>query len=136
MDYKKCSPVLSIRALYCALFEHVKSIQGLGGVRAHFVSGLFLLSVSFFHGLGVLRRWVGGDQSSYKDSTAHFYLMCREGLPFYNNFSLVFSTGQEHEADVERFTRVISAIHQACLSSDDIARAFRIWRSPRAFCDA
>lgn len=136
MDYKKRSPALSIRGLYCALFEHIQSIQGFGRARAHFVSSLFLLSVSFFHGVDVLRRWMGGYQSSYKDSTAHFYLTCRGGLPFYNNFPLVFSMGQEHEADVERFTRLISAIHQACLASDDVARAFRIWRSPRAFCDA
>lgn len=136
MNYKKRWPALSIRALYYALFEQVKNTQGLGRWCAHFVSSLFLLSVSFFHGIGVIRRWVGGDQGSYKDSTAHFYLTCREGLPFYNNFSLVFSTGQENDADVERFTRLISSIHQACLASDEVARAFRIWRSPRAFCDA
>ncbi|KIH86024.1 choline/carnitine O-acyltransferase [Pseudomonas batumici] len=135
MHYKKRLPALGIRALYRALFEQVQNIQGLGRWCAHFVSSSFLLSVSFFHGLSLLRRWGSGDQSSYKDSTAHFYLTCREGLPFYNNYPLVFSTGQDDDADVERFTRLISGIHQACLASDEVARAFRVWRSPRAFCD-
>ncbi|WP_155274234.1 choline/carnitine O-acyltransferase [Pseudomonas chlororaphis] len=135
MHYKQRLPSLGIRALYRALFEQVRNIQEFGRLRAHFASSLFLLSVVFFHGLSSLRRWVSNDQNSYKNSTAHFYLACREGLPFYNNYPLVFSTGQDYKTDVERFMCLISGIHQACLASDEVAQAFRTWRSPGAFCD-
>nr|WP_256261549.1 choline/carnitine O-acyltransferase [Pseudomonas gingeri] len=44
-------------------------------------------------------------------------------------------TGEDNDSDIERFARLISGIHQACLASKEVARAFRIWRSPKAFCD-
>ncbi|MEN4124437.1 choline/carnitine O-acyltransferase [Serratia marcescens] len=126
---------LSLRGLYRQLFDCVHIINGYGKIRSHWVSAVFIASVSLFHGLDCLRRKIIPRQGRYAYSVAHFYLSCRESLPFFNNFPITLANRSRCDEVPDALAAWLCKAYQEGNHSSDIAALFSTFRLPGHFCD-
>lgn len=117
---------------YRQICEHVKLVNGSGGFTSHLNSILFVVSISFFYFVDMLRA---PGRLHHRKSVAQLYLSCRESLPFYNNFPLLVTQSPESKKFTHEVSELINKLYLAIEKDTEISEEFRRCRIPGRICD-